>query len=158
MRVQVEGYKKSLIYNMDAQSFETSETLISNTKPTSVDWIRPKDIFVLDLEIQTQVFSSIIIEIINGIGTKHILIHAKLTPVEELFDFLDDLETSEINTIQLILEYSDEFYSDHFGDLVFYSKKITTVIVYNSPFEKNFSDCILRSEERRVGKECRSRW
>ena len=76
------------------------------------------------------------------IGLKHCIITSKQNYSERIQEILIKLEKFNLSTIQLVLEFSSIYISDSFGEIVYNSKKISSVLLYNSPFEKNYGNCI----------------
>ncbi|SFH32009.1 hypothetical protein [Pontibacter chinhatensis] len=95
-----------------------------------------------------------LLDFLANILCKHIVIHIKSElSLPYLQTVLSKIDSNNTNSLQLILHYNDEYFSDAFGDLIINNSKIQYVIIESSPFEKNYEDKIFFTEDKlRLGK------
>jgi hypothetical protein len=74
---------------------------------------------------------------------KHIVIDFECkTSIEDLKLVFDSVNSYNIHEAMLLLNYSDELYSDDFADLILSSNRFNSIIIFNSPFNKNLENFI----------------
>lgn len=84
-----------------------------------------------------------LIDTLSDMLCKHIFMWVEsYISVEDLRGIIDKIETASTSSLQLVLPYHDEYFTDAFGEIVMVQEKISYVIVESSPFEKNIEDKI----------------
>lgn len=63
-------------------------------------------------------------------------------PLKTISDTLGYLDRFNFRSITLLLQYHEDYYSDGFADIVLDSPSVFTCGIFQSPFEKNFSNLI----------------
>ncbi len=62
--------------------------------------------------------------------------------ISDLSIIFSNLNKYNIHEALLLLKYSDELYSDRFADIVLSSDRYKSIIIFNSPFDKNLENVI----------------
>ena len=57
-------------------------------------------------------------------------------------DLFTSINNHNIHEFTLLLNYSDNLYSDEFGEILLNTNRLKNVIIFNSPFQKNLEDVI----------------
>lgn len=57
-------------------------------------------------------------------------------------DLITSINNHNIHEFTLLLNYSDNLYSDEFGEILLNTNRLKNVIIFNSPFQKNLEDVI----------------
>jgi hypothetical protein len=147
------GYKSSLFLNFrnftfsnlieDWDSTKSEEYKISNSKKL---WLNPSLITnsIIEITNKNKLIQSNEVKKIftyfEKLLCKHFLLKVDSFSIKELDCFFEVLNNYNIHTITLILDYNPIYYSDEFGELVFKYNFIKSVILFNSPFDKNFEN------------------
>ncbi len=141
MKVSVLGYKKIVNYDFDQNKLIQSINFqcLSNYK---LKWKRPELIFVFEYYFDIPE-NNFYIEMCNLLGIKHVILFYEGNTIPILKQVINNLEIyTNVNTIQLVLKFNDTFFTDELVNLVKFSSKLSLVIVYNSPVNKNLGDLI----------------
>jgi hypothetical protein len=78
---------------------------------------------------------------------KHMFIKIiDVIPVADIANLVDKITSTNTYSVQLVLPYDDEYYSNEFGRIIIGQNKISYVIIEGSPFEKNIEDKIYFSK------------
>lgn len=64
------------------------------------------------------------------------------TNIEDLKFLFEGLNSYNIHEAMLLLNYSDEMYSDDFADLILSTNRFNSIVIFNSPFNKNLENFI----------------
>lgn len=74
---------------------------------------------------------------------KHIVVRfTSFFAVEHLSRFFNMIKHDNIHSIIALFDYNAAYHSDEFGDLTLDHHNLKTVIVFDSPFDKNYGDTI----------------
>lgn len=77
---------------------------------------------------------------------KHLFIKlVDFVPVSVIRRMLDKIQATNVYSLQLVLPFNEEYYSNEFGRIIISQQKVSYVIIENSPFDKNIEDKIFFS-------------
>lgn len=153
--IEVKGWKENLILDLNKQKFY---------KDSNVELIKkPKNCFINKRNFSyPSIISDSYIKLtsINGLNNLFVFDNL-LKKIERLFckylvidllDFEFDLQylktlletivNYNIHEIHLLMSYQENLHSDEFGEIIYNSKRIRRINIYDSPFSKNYSDLI----------------
>ena len=148
------GYKNRIQYDFNRQIFygtTANENEIFESPIKRSNYIKKENIFltpslitnaIIDLDERTdKVYINKIFQILEIFLCKHIVINI-LTVVDLLFieKLIKSINDINLHEVLILFRYSDELYSDNFGNIVTCSNRIKSAIIFESPFEKNFEN------------------
>lgn len=84
-----------------------------------------------------------ILGLIKGLGVPYLVCRFRFyATLKDLIVLLDFVHKSRLHEILVIMNYDASMYSDAFANAVLSTNRLSKIIVYNSPFDKNLEDVI----------------
>lgn len=142
------GYLKSIyidFYNSNYSSFDKNKISQSNnfqlTRENYLDWNNPSAITNSIICLKNIDLFEKILNYLEQAICKHIVLHfIDFLSIEEIKTYINKLLDYNIQSVIIICQYDEIYFSDEFGDLIMELKINKKLFVLNSPFEKNFDD------------------
>ena len=142
------GYLKSIyidFYNSNYSSFDKNKISQSNnfqlTRENYLDWNNPSAITNSIICLKNIDLFEKILNYLEQAICKHIVLHfIDFLSIEEIKTYINKLLDYNIQSVIIICQYDEIYFSDEFGDLIMELKINKKLFVLNSPFEKNFED------------------
>jgi hypothetical protein len=149
-RFYINGYKGFVEMNFNnftySYGLKNNKTLYID-KREEEEFINPSIItnakINLDYNKKNITNLDLIFRYLESLLCKHIVIdfenEATIKDLKVLFSIINNYN---IHEALLLLNYSDELYSDDFADIVLSSNRFKSIIIFNSPFTKNLENHI----------------
>ena len=142
------GYLKSIyidFYNSNYSSFDKNKISQSNnfqlTRENYLDWNNPSAITNSIICLKNIDLFEKILNYLEQAICKHIVLHfIDFLSIEEIKTYINKLLDYNIQSVIIICQYDEIYFSDEFGDLIMELKINKKLFVLNSPFEKIFED------------------
>jgi radical SAM protein with 4Fe4S-binding SPASM domain len=84
-----------------------------------------------------------ILQSLQHLLCKHIVVDFNYkSTMSDLALFLETLNGYNIHEAMILLNYCDEFYSDDFADLILSTNRFSSMVIFESPFDKNLENTI----------------
>lgn len=92
-----------------------------------------------------------ILDILQELLCKHVVLNITCDPTMEGFkSILATLDKFNIHSATILLGYHEEYFSNNFADLIIDSGCVFSCIIFNSPFDKNFSNLIHFTSKKQI--------
>jgi radical SAM protein with 4Fe4S-binding SPASM domain len=142
------GYLKSIyidFYNSNYSSFDKDKISQSHnfqlTRENYLDWNNPSAITNSIICLKNIDLFEKILNYLEQAICKHIVLHfIDFLSIEVIKTYINKLLDYNIQSVIIICQYDEIYFSDEFGDLIMDLKINKKLFVLNSPFEKNFED------------------
>ncbi|TGE12627.1 hypothetical protein E5J99_20025 [Hymenobacter elongatus] len=120
--------------------------------PTPAKWESPATITNAMIEVTTQnglrepAALARLLDMLAELVCKHLLVRvAAPLSLPAVAALVQKVEATNAYSLQLVLPYDEEYYSNEFGDLIIGQAKVMYTVIENSPFDKNIEDRIFFS-------------
>ncbi len=142
------GYLKSIyidFYNSKYSSFDKNKISKSHnsqlTRENYLDWNNPSAITNSIICLKNIDLFEKILNYLEQAICKHIVLHfIDFLSIVEIKTYINKLLDYNIQSVIIICQYHEIYFSDEFGDLIMDLKINKKLFILNSPFEKNFED------------------
>lgn len=146
----VNGYKYSVEIDLVKRKYYHRQYKYNNifTETTNQNkFINPamitNAVITIDKSKQNLENLEFIFEHLEHLLCKYIVVDCEyVCCIDDVKKISSTLNTYNIHEVLLLLVYSDELYSDEFLDIILSSDRYKSIIIFNSPFDKNLEDTI----------------
>lgn len=152
--IRIEGYNKQITIDLNRQNFQTYYDFSKIYKPEDC-YLNDRNFeypsIISDAYIIIAKTNNLseeenfikIIKLLEFLQCKFIVLSFELKiELSTLKKMLDIAVNHNIHEIHLLFSFSPQLHSDEFGEIIFNSKRIKRINIYNSPFNKNYNDLI----------------
>lgn len=146
----INGYTRAIEMNFNKNTYlEIPKSIISNDRMLNRkdEFVTPSKISNTIIRIGDDKFLMLhidkIFKYLEALLCKFIvIIFEGFVTIEDLTILFNTVNKYNIHEVTLLLNYSDELYSDDFADVVLSSNRFKSIIIFNSPFDKNLENYI----------------
>ena len=145
--ILVKGYAKNIIQNLVKNSF--NYVVKSKMKAFKVDdipkYITPDFISNTIIKFDDNYYFnkniSTLFSLLSETLCKYIVIEINFNlDINKFFKLIEYINNNNIHQVQFIFNYQEKLISDEFVTSIYNTNRISTIVVFNSPFEKNLEN------------------
>jgi len=130
------------------------EINIDTTSAHYLSWKSPSEITnsIITISKINELYKAdklgLILQFCSIVLCKHVVIRIQgKLEIKDIEFVLRKLSEFEIHSVLVICDFAEEYYTDHFGELIMGLTINKRLIVMNSPFEKNFEDTMFFTQK-----------
>jgi len=147
-RVIVNGHNSFVIQDLDNQSYQECNTQPSEEETRlNLEWASPSainnSIICISEEngLSDPINFEFLLDSLDSVLCQHLFLRFnEAISIQQISTILNQISLDNIQSLELILPYHEEYYSDEFAELVIYDPKIKQAIITECPFNKSFED------------------
>jgi hypothetical protein len=139
----INGYYSSILQDLTSEAFCSTQIKLEYNK--IYEYCNPSNItntIIVLSKFDEDIFDKTIYYLKNLL-CKHVVIDLNFNlALKEFQTMLNVFEYYNIHSSIFKINYADQFYSDEFAEILLNSNRYQSIILYESPFDKNLEDTI----------------